>query len=76
MCQHHRLVGEVKWYNHKSESVVENEDVKILWDFNIQTDHVIEHRRPDTVILHEPEKRCDMTDVAVPADKRVASKEK
>ena len=25
--------------------------VKILWDFNIQTDHVIEHRRPDVVVL-------------------------
>ena len=35
------LVGEVKWCNHKPASVVENGRVKILWDFNIQTDHVI-----------------------------------
>ena len=30
-----------KWYEHEPESVLENEDYKILWDFGIQTDHVI-----------------------------------
>ena len=29
-----------KWYKHEPESVLENEDYKILWDFSIQTDHV------------------------------------
>ena len=33
-----------KWYEHETESVLENEDYKILWDFSIQTDHVIEAR--------------------------------
>ena len=75
MCQHHKLIGEVTWYNHKPESIMENENVKILWDFNVQTNHLIEHRRPDIVILHKRERRCDMIDVAVPGDKRVASKE-
>ena len=31
-----------KWYEHEPESVLENEDYKILCDFSIQTDHVIE----------------------------------
>ena len=31
-----------KLYEHEPESVLENEDYKILWDFSIQTDHVIE----------------------------------
>ena len=31
-----------KWYEHEPESVLENEDYKILWDFSIQTDHVID----------------------------------
>ena len=26
-----------KWYKHEPESVLENEDYKILWDFSIQT---------------------------------------
>ena len=31
-----------KWYENEPESVLENEGYKILWDFSIQTDHVIE----------------------------------
>ena len=27
-----------KWYEHEPESVLQNEDYKILWDFSIQTD--------------------------------------
>ena len=30
-----------KWYEHEIESVLENKDYEILWDFSIQTDHVI-----------------------------------
>ena len=39
-----------EWYEHEPESVLENEDYKILWDFSIQTGHVIEARRPDLVV--------------------------
>ena len=35
LCHKFGLVGEDKWYNHKPASVVENERVKTLWDFNI-----------------------------------------
>ena len=65
----------MKWYNHKPEDVMENDRVKILWDFNIQTDHVIQHRRPDIVIVYKNERRCHIVDVAVPGDKRVELKE-
>ena len=40
-----------KWYEHEPESVLENEDYKILWDFSIQTDHVIEARKTDLVVV-------------------------
>ena len=33
------------------ESALENEMHKILWDFKIQTDHLISTRRPDLVII-------------------------
>ena len=36
-----------KLYEYEPESVLENEDYKILWDFSIQTDHVIEAWGPD-----------------------------
>ena len=40
-----------KSYEQEPESVFENEDYKILWDFSIQTDHVIEARRSDLVVV-------------------------
>ena len=39
-----------KWYEHFPKSAEENEEVKLLWDFTIQTDHEIHHRKPDIVI--------------------------
>ena len=51
-----------------------NRHVMILWDFNIQTDHVIEHRRPD-VVLDKHEKMCHLINIAVPGESRVTSKE-
>ena len=34
----------------------ENESVRVLWDFNINTDNESEHRRPDIVVELKPEK--------------------
>ena len=75
LCQKFELLGKIKWYNHRPESVMENDRVKVFWDFNIQTDHVIQHRRPDIVIVHKVERKCQLTDIAVPGDKRVEMKE-
>ena len=36
-----------KWYKHEPEKVVENDSWKFLWYVTIQTDYVIEARRPD-----------------------------
>ena len=65
-----------KWYEHEPESVLENEDYKILLDFSIQTDHVIEARRPDLVVVDKKEKSCKIIDFAVPGDSRIEEKEK
>ena len=42
----------------------------MLWDFSIQTDHVIEGRRPDLVIVDKKE-RSKIIDFAVPGDGRI-----
>ena len=65
-----------KWYEHEPESVLENEDYKILWDFSIQTDHVIEACRPDLVVVDKKERSCKIIDFAVPGDSRIEEKEK
>ena len=65
-----------KWYDHEPESVLENEDYKILWDLSIQTDHVIEARRPDLVVVDKKETSSKMIDFAVPGDSRIEEKDK
>ena len=64
-----------KWYEHEPENVLENEDYKILWDFSIQTDHVIEAWRPDLVVVHQKERSCKIIDFAVPGDSTIEEKE-
>lgn len=51
----------------------ENEDVKLFWDFSIQTDKVIPAR--GSTLSSVKKKECMITDVAVPADSRTWSKE-
>ena len=46
-----------------------------MWDFIIQTDHVIEAQRPDLVLV-DKEKICKIIDFAVPGDSRIVDKEK
>ena len=64
-----------KWYEHEPEIALENEDYKILLDFSILADHVIEARRPDMVAV-DKERSCKIIDFAVPGDSRIEEKEK
>ena len=65
-----------KWYEHEAESVSENEDYKILGVFSIQTDHVIEIRRPNLVAVDKNKRSWKIIDFAVPRDSRTEEKEK
>ena len=64
-----------KWYHHRPEKVVKNDLVKILWDFNIQTDRNIEHHRPDITVIDKTSRKClRFVDVAIPGDQNIAKK--
>ena len=54
-----------KLYEHGPKSVLENEYYKILWDFSIQVDHVIEARR-HLVLVDKKRRTCKMIYFAVP----------
>ena len=55
----HRKLGynaSDEWYSHVLDNFFnETGKPKIVWDFDIQTDRIIEQRRPD-IIVHEVEK--------------------
>ena len=78
MCRKFQFDHTNKWYMHNPEHVLENDTHKLLWDFNIQTDHLIPARRPDLIIMNKKKKRkriCKIVDFAVPADHRINLKE-
>ena len=75
LCQKFNIPCKDKWYDHDPEGVIENDQVKVLWDLRIQTDHQIEHNRPDVVVLDKIERSCYVIDIACPFDTRVLEKE-
>ena len=41
LCKKMKFDPTIRWYMHNPTSVLENETHKFLWDFEIQTDHLI-----------------------------------
>ena len=69
MCKKFQFDHTNKWYMHKP--FLENDTHKLLWDFDIQTDHLNSARRPDLIVINKKKRTCKIVDFAVPADHRV-----
>ena len=79
LCKKHGFEYAEKSYNHnidKESRVLENEEVKILWDFTIQTEKKLEYNKPDLVILAKKEKTVYIVDVGCPFDTRIKERER
>ena len=55
LCKNFKFDHTNKWYMHNPESVLENETRKLVWDFEIQPDHLISARRLDLIIIKQIE---------------------
>ena len=75
MCRKFQFNHTNKWYMHNPAPVLENDSHELLWDFNIQTDHLIRARRQDLIIIHKIMRICKIVDFAVPGDHRINLKE-
>ena len=75
ICKKNRFEHSEKWYEHALKVAVEHEEIKVLWDINIQCDNLIEARQPDLIVIDKKEQKGIITDIAVPADVRVEEKE-
>ena len=70
---------------HNPASVLENDTYELLWDFDIQTYHLISARRPNLIVTNNIKKKkkkekkkkrtCKILDFALPADHRIKLKE-
>ena len=48
---------------------------KLLWDFDIHTDHLISARRPNLIIINKKKRICKIVDFAVSATHKIKLKE-
>ena len=74
LCKKHNLERKEKWYEHFPEEIVEDDDVKLIWDINIQCD-VMEARRTNLILVDKKVKLCVTIDVPIPGDCRISEKE-
>ena len=64
MCKNFKFDHTNKWYMHNPALALENDTHKLLWDFDIHTDHLILARRPDLIIINNKKKRtCKIVDL-------------
>ena len=79
LCKKHGFEYVEKSDNHqvdKESRALENEEVKILGDFTIQTEKNLAHNKPDLVILTKKEKTAYIVDVGCPFDARIRERER
>ena len=72
MCRKFQFDHTNKWYMHNPAPVLENDSHKLLWDFNIQTDHLIPTRRLDLIIINkkkENQQNCRLCGPGGPQNK-------
>ena len=75
LCEKHNFERKEKWYEHFLEGVVEDDDVKLIWDVNIQCDNVMEARRPNLICAGQKDKIMCHHDCCVPGDCKIREKE-
>ena len=63
-----------KLYDHQTETVLEFQKAKILWDMSVQTDHAIQLRRPVMVVKDKELDHMWLIDIAVTENSRLKDK--
>ena len=76
LCQKNGLEHKEKWYEHVPEGAVKIEEVKVLWNIDVQCANVTEARRPNIISIDKKERKGIIIDITVPADVRVGEKER
>ena len=66
ICKHFDIKVPPTYWRHVPDNVTENQDVRLLWDFAIQTDRSIQKSKRKVLII----------DIAVPKDRNIHDKEK
>ena len=54
--------------------MVENESLKVLWDFIVKCDRMVEARGPDIDFMNKQAMEAKIIDIAIPGNARVKDK--
>ena len=71
MCRKFGVHVNKNWYEHEPEAVIKSNQCKILWEFEVQTDHVIKEQRPHLVIVDKEKRICQIVDFTIPYDRKI-----
>ena len=76
ICTEYGITVHKQYWRHDPQSVIDTEDIKLLWDFEIQTDRRIVAKRPDIFLVEKHKRRATLIDIDVPEDRNKTSKER
>lgn len=68
LYRNYRFVVSKKWYHYKPEKGIKIDYFKILWNFNSQTDCILEAIKLDIIVIEKETRKCLFIDVDVPGD--------
>ena len=74
VCHHFGVLVESRWYRHHPDSLVETDDVTMMWDTNIPTARKIKANRPDICLRNKKTDTCLLIDISRPADGNIGKK--
>ena len=57
-----------KWQDDGPEPILENNCVKVLWNFPVQTDHTVRHNKPEILVFEKKSQSAIIIDIDVPAN--------
>ena len=63
-----------KHWDHCPQSGIQNDSIKLLWGFTIQTDKHLPHNRLDIVCVDFTKKHAFLIDIAIPEDSCLSQK--
>ena len=64
----------IKWWEHFPQPVIQNDHMKLLWDFTVQTDRRLPHNRRDIIFVDFTKKHAFLIDNVIPGDSHISQK--
>ena len=74
ISKEYNMLCSEKLYNHTPEKLVESDRPKILWDYDVRTDHRIQARTAGLILVNKENQKVAVIDIAIPWDTRVVEK--